>query len=236
MAINVVISSNLGQTIKAAAIAAGKYDVNIDGTTITADGSGVLSADQSKVDALIALSGLPSLSTTLGAFTGSTIPDGQTVKQALQALETSFEALNIVGQFAGSAATFAGLPTTTSDGKPVNNSDWAVLTIDDGANEAGIYVWNGTTYVLVAEIPDQFAAAATAISPASNDATGAVGTQSRYAREDHKHPAQAVSTDATNLLSNGSDGRNRLLPAAITGLATIDVQDAFGVHLGYMFP
>jgi hypothetical protein len=43
------------------------------------------------VDNLVLLSGVPVDSTSLGAFTGSTIPDDQTIKQALQALETEVE-------------------------------------------------------------------------------------------------------------------------------------------------
>lgn len=43
------------------------------------------------VDNLITLSGMPVDSTNLGTFTGNTIPDDQTNKQALQALETAHE-------------------------------------------------------------------------------------------------------------------------------------------------
>jgi hypothetical protein len=47
---------------------------------------------------------------------------------------------------------------------------------------------------------------ADAISPASDDATGAIGISTDSAREDHKHPAQGVSADANNELSVGTDG------------------------------
>ena len=47
---------------------------------------------------------------------------------------------------------------------------------------------------------------ADAVSPASDDATGAVGTTAEAAREDHKHPAQGVSVDADNSLTIGTDG------------------------------
>jgi hypothetical protein len=43
------------------------------------------------VDNLVSLSGVALDSTTLGTFTGTTIPDNQTVKQALQSLESSHE-------------------------------------------------------------------------------------------------------------------------------------------------
>ncbi len=51
---------------------------------------------------------------------------------------------------------------------------------------------------------------ATAVSPASDDATGAVGTSSDVARQDHKHPAQGRSTDANNRITIGTDGLHML--------------------------
>lgn len=45
------------------------------------------------VDALIALSGVPAGAVDLGTFTGGIIPDASTIKDALQSLETSIEAL-----------------------------------------------------------------------------------------------------------------------------------------------
>lgn len=46
---------------------------------------------QANQDDLITLSGVPENSTNLGTFTGTTIPDNQTNKQAVQALETEIE-------------------------------------------------------------------------------------------------------------------------------------------------
>jgi hypothetical protein len=53
--------------------------------------SSVVSEIDQNVDDLISLSGVAENSANLGTFTGSTIPDSQTVKQALQALETATE-------------------------------------------------------------------------------------------------------------------------------------------------
>lgn len=50
--------------------------------------------DQTDVAALITLSGVAAGSVDLGTFTGITIPDGSTVKAALQALETALEAMD----------------------------------------------------------------------------------------------------------------------------------------------
>lgn len=44
-------------------------------------------------DELIALSGVASGSTNLGSFTGTTIPNDRTIKQAIQSLETALEAV-----------------------------------------------------------------------------------------------------------------------------------------------
>lgn len=62
---------------------------------------------QGQVDNLVTLSGVPVNSTNLGTFTGSTIPDNQTEKQALQALETGLEAhiADTTDAHAGSAIT-----------------------------------------------------------------------------------------------------------------------------------
>lgn len=48
------------------------------------------------VDDLVTLSGVADGATDLGTFSGSTIPDSQTIKQALQALETAQESLSSI--------------------------------------------------------------------------------------------------------------------------------------------
>ncbi|MFG6500142.1 hypothetical protein [Sulfitobacter sp. 1A15106] len=58
---------------------------------------------------------------------------------------------------------------------------------------------------------------ATNVSPAADDATGAVGVSTASAREDHKHPAQGVSADANNSLTVGSDGLHHF-EEAVTNL------------------
>jgi hypothetical protein len=50
---------------------------------------------EANVDDLISLTGIAENTTHLGTFSGTTIADNQTVKQALQALETSLEAVDI---------------------------------------------------------------------------------------------------------------------------------------------
>lgn len=72
----------------------------------TLSGSGVptdLSKAQAQailsVDDLVALSGVADGEQNLGTFTGSTIPDSQTIKAALQAIETALEAISPSGGF-----------------------------------------------------------------------------------------------------------------------------------------
>lgn len=59
---------------------------------------------------------------------------------------------DIAGEYLGSAATFAALPTPPN----ATAGDWAVLTADDGANDSGIYVYNGAVYSFVIGISDPF--------------------------------------------------------------------------------
>lgn len=69
---------------------------------------------------------------------------------------------------------------------------------------------DGLIFVAPGSIP-----LANAIAPAANDATGAIGVSTDVAREDHKHPAQAPSADANNLIATGSDGLHHVDSAAL---------------------
>ena len=73
-------------------------------TTLTA----LSTANETHIDNLATLSGVAKDSTNLGTFTGSTIADSQTVKAALQALETAVEA-------AGSAASLTAVTADVAD-------------------------------------------------------------------------------------------------------------------------
>ncbi len=87
---------------------------------------GDLSTQTTRVTNLITLSGVAANATNLGTFTGSTIPDNQTEKQALQALETSLEtkasATNVTNliTLSGVAANAANLGTFTGTTIPDN--------------------------------------------------------------------------------------------------------------------
>ena len=69
-------------------------------TTIT----NLINANETHIDNVATLSGVAKDSANLGTFTGATVADNQTIKQALQALETAVEA-------AGSASTLSAVVT-----------------------------------------------------------------------------------------------------------------------------
>lgn len=227
--IKVVRQENLGLTLKQD-VGTSKLEVNIDGTTLIKSGLGVISTalDPQVVTDLVTLSGVATNAQNLGTFTGTTIADNSTIKAAIQALETAHEALNISGQYAGSAATFAALPTTTADGKAVNNGDWAILSTDDGANQAGVYMFNGTIYALAKEIPEVFTLSVTSSDSTSIDFSG-VGTVGS--------PLTAsviVDPLVGNLFKVTATG-TRVAPADVKAALTFDneLQDIFSVNLGY---
>jgi len=76
-------------------------------TSVTAQGSVVTEID-ANVDDLTTAVGVAEQATDLGTFSGTTIADNQTVKQALQALETSVESK-------GSSASLTSLTTAVGD-------------------------------------------------------------------------------------------------------------------------
>ena len=73
-------------------------------TTLTA----LSTANETHIDNMATLTGVAKDSTNLGTFSGSTIADDQTLKAALQALETAVEA-------AGSAASLTAVTSDVAD-------------------------------------------------------------------------------------------------------------------------
>ena len=73
-------------------------------TTLT----NLINANETHIDNVATLSGLAKDSTDLGTFSGTTIADSQTIKAALQALETAVESK-------GSATSLTSLTTAVGD-------------------------------------------------------------------------------------------------------------------------
>lgn len=78
----------------------------------TANVQATLQGHQDLIDDLVTLSGVSANAENLGTFTGTTIPDNRTVKQALQALETAHEE---VDQNANDLITLSGVAENATD-------------------------------------------------------------------------------------------------------------------------
>jgi len=87
-AVNNLIDAAPGTLDTLNEIAAALNDDPSFATTIT----NLINANETHIDNMATLTGVAKDSTTLGTFTGSTVADNQTVKQALQAIETQLEA------------------------------------------------------------------------------------------------------------------------------------------------
>ena len=79
-----------------------------DDASAAASLTALINANETHIDNLATLTGVAKDSTSLGSFAGVTIADDQTVKQALQALETSVESK-------GSATSLTSLTTAVGD-------------------------------------------------------------------------------------------------------------------------
>ena len=89
-AVNNLVDSAPGTLDTLNEIAAALNDDPALATTLT----NLINANETHIDNNVSLLGVTKDDTDLGAFTGSTIADSQTVKQALQALETASEAID----------------------------------------------------------------------------------------------------------------------------------------------
>ena len=89
-AVNNLVDSAPGTLDTLNEIAAALNDDPALATTLT----NLINANETHIDNNVSLLGVTKDDTDLGTFTGSTIADSQTVKQALQALETAAEAID----------------------------------------------------------------------------------------------------------------------------------------------
>ena len=97
-----------------------------DDASAAASLTALINANETHIDNLATLSGVAKDATNLGSFSGVTIADGQTVKAALQALETSVESK-------GSSASLTSLTTAVGDlntlsGVAQNDEDLGAFT------------------------------------------------------------------------------------------------------------
>ena len=121
-------------------------------TTLTA----LSTANETHIDNAVSLTGVAKDSTNLGTFSGSTIADSQTVKQALQALETAVEA-------AGSATSLTAVIGDAAD----------LRTLTGTADEAeDLGTFTGSTIADSATIKAALQALETAVETKGSTAAG----------------------------------------------------------------
>lgn len=177
---------------------------NGDGTFTHNDGAGTL----------VTFNGAPDQITSLSYSTVTkvlTYTDEQNVA-------TSISLAALAADIYVNAATFN--PTTNILTLNDTSTTTAAVTVDMSALRAILtdhmdktYTFNdgaGTTTLIDAR------ADSTAISPAAANGTGAVGTSTLKARQDHQHPAQGVSADAGNSIAVGTDGLHYFKQAVTT--------------------
>jgi hypothetical protein len=85
------------------------------GNLAATDVQGALNELQGDIDDLVTLSGVAAGSEDLGSFTGDIIPDNQTIKEALQSLETEIESLPAPFFYAGNYNATTNSPDLVGD-------------------------------------------------------------------------------------------------------------------------
>lgn len=144
-------------------------------TAATTTLAGVMtSSDKNNLTSLITLSGVPALSTNLGVFTGSIIPNNVDIKTALQSLETQLETFPILA--VGDISSVDNAITVTNGLSSVINGDTTFqfnpanvdlsdiggsLNLDQlnstGATIGQIITFNGTEFVASTYTPPTIA-------------------------------------------------------------------------------
>lgn len=103
------------------------------------------------VDDLITLSGVSGGAVNLGTFTGTTIADNQTIKAALQALETAVESASGGGTIARESDTCPTTAANTNFNITLSQSDPTIITVSINGMElilSEIISVSGTTLTL----------------------------------------------------------------------------------------
>ena len=114
-AVNNLVDSAPGTLDTLNEIAAALNDDPALATTLT----NLINANEAHIDANVAAIGITKDDTDLGSFSGSTIADSQTVKQALQALETASEAIDTKTVDGGDNVNTL-VASTTADATPAS--------------------------------------------------------------------------------------------------------------------
>lgn len=260
MAVNVVTNTNLGNEFDLGVIETNKIHVKIDGTTIVRNaGTGELSAVTPATTNDLSLIGTNLTSTVNGVADTqdllTAIQDGETLT-VLAAGATAAAALTYTDE--DGVATTYDLTKVIKDGETTTilaynpatttlsytDEDGGVTSVDLSALAADIFVnggsFNPATLILTltdndGATPDVTVDLSQLQVTVTNNGDGTY-TLAQAGSSTVIDTRDGVSADAGNLLTVGTDLKPLLDPANITALATVDVQDAFGVHQFYAFP
>lgn len=260
MAVNVVTPSNLGNEFDLGVIEGSKIHIKVDGTSIVRNaGTGVISAVTPATTNDLSLVGTNLTSTVNG------VADTQDLLTAIQAGETltvlavgatAAAALTYTDED-GTATTY-NLTNVIKDGETTTilaynpatttlsytDEDGGVTAVDLSALAADIFVnggsFNPATLILTltdnsGTTPDVTVDLSQLLVTVTNNGDGTY-TLAQAGSSTVIDTRDGVSADAGNLLTVGTDLKPLLAPATVTALATVDVQDAFGVHQFYAFP
>ena len=146
-ATTLTIATNIVTNTKLAQMPANTFKGNNTGSTANAADLTVAQMQAAlSVDDLVTLSGVADGVVNLGTFTGTTIADNQTIKVALQSLETSLEA-NYVVNNRQNKIRIVSVSTTlsaTTDGTVVFDTASTVATLPSPTNEILLVVKNSS--------------------------------------------------------------------------------------------
>lgn len=167
------------------------------------------------------LSGVNAGATDLGTFTGTTIPDSSTIKSALQALETSLEALPDPMEYKGNWSAATNTPTL-ADGAGNNGDVYYVTaagTVDFGSGNITFAIGDRVVYSGASSVWQKWDASDAVTSV--NSQTGAVTLDSDDIGEgvtnlyftDLRAKAAAVADSITDNVTDVAPSQNAVFDA-----------------------
>lgn len=131
-----------------------------DDASAAATLTALINANETHIDAMASLTGVVKDSTNLGQFSGVTIADNQTIKEALQSLETSVESK-------GSGASLTSLTTAVGD---LNLLSGVAQNAEDLGSFTGSTIANNQTVKEALQALETAAEDISAVDPAVVDA------------------------------------------------------------------
>lgn len=247
MAVNVVTPSNLGASIKPNAVVANKYDVNVDAATIIIDGAGVVKANLTNAaydtmvksfetdTTFVQISpGVYAYTNEAGIVTNLNIPADKFLANASYNSATQILVLTMTDTSVINVPLADLIPVAVTSSSSINVTGNGTSATPLTAT-AKLSATAGNQ--LVVNPDGLFVPAPGAFSETSLTTTDSATIDFTESGVNGHNLTGNVKLDATagNLLTATATGL-QVTPAAVAALATVDVQDAFGVHQFYAFP